>query len=70
MVYPQNILFKVLYLLLVRLMDSVSTSSTLRENGGISSQDSLLITYVPTPRARAASTFDTAALTDKEPSLS
>jgi len=53
-----------------RLMDSVSTSSTLREDGGISSQDSLLNTYVPTPRARAASTFNSAALTDKEPSLS
>ena len=53
-----------------RLMDSVSTSSTLREDGEISSQDSLLSSYVPTPRARSASTFDTAALTDKEPSLS
>ena len=53
-----------------RLMDSVSTSSTLREDGEISSQDSFLSPYVPTPRARSASTFDTAALTDKEPSLS
>ena len=53
-----------------RLMDSVSTSSTLREVGEISSQDSLHSTYVPTPKARAASKFDTAALTDKEPSLS
>ena len=53
-----------------RLMDSVSTSSTLIEDGEISSQDSLLSPYVPTPRARSASTFDTAALTDKEPSLS
>jgi len=51
-------------------MDSVSTSSTLRDDGEISSQDSLLSPYVPTPRARSASTFDTAALTDKEPSLS
>lgn len=53
-----------------RLMDSVSTSSTLREVGEISSQDSLHSTYVPTPKARTASKFDTAALTDKEPSLS
>ena len=45
-----------------RLMDSVSTSSTLREDGGISSQDYLLSTYVPTPRARAASTLDTCSI--------
>ena len=47
---------------IVRLMDCMSTSSTLREDRGISSQDYLLSTYVPTPRARAASTLDTCSI--------